>query len=72
MTAEDFLSFHGYRRCDIAACNCNSWHGGYANDRLREIRELIEGETDMKTNGRTTIDLVRDLIACYQGKLSCA
>lgn len=23
---DDFLRHEGYRRCDIAACNCGSWH----------------------------------------------
>lgn len=24
--AEDFILRLGYQRCDIAACNCGSWH----------------------------------------------
>ena len=24
--AEDFLRREGYRACDVAACNCGSWH----------------------------------------------
>lgn len=38
----DFIRREGYRRCDIPACNCGSWHGGHASDRLREIGEVIE------------------------------
>ena len=26
MEAEAFIRDLGYRRCDILACNCNSWH----------------------------------------------
>jgi len=26
MTAEEFLEREGYRRCDMAACNCGLWH----------------------------------------------
>ena len=40
--ALDFIRREGYRRCDIAACNCGSWHGGYAGDRLHEIREVLD------------------------------
>lgn len=32
-----FIEREGYRRCDIPACNCNSWHGGHANDRLESV-----------------------------------
>lgn len=39
----DFMERRGYRRCDIAACNCGSWHGGHAEDRLREIYEALGG-----------------------------
>ena len=39
---EDFLLRHGYRRCDIPACNCNSWHGGHANERLKEIGDYLQ------------------------------
>lgn len=24
--AEEFIAREGYRRCDVAACNCGSWH----------------------------------------------
>lgn len=26
LAAEAFLESAGYRRCDVPACNCNSWH----------------------------------------------
>jgi hypothetical protein len=59
---EDFIRRRGYRRCDIAACNCNSFHGGNAEDRLAEIREALQ-EADINTNGVTLIDSLKDLIA---------
>ena len=34
-----FVAARGYRRCDNPVCNCGSWHGGHANDRLIEISE---------------------------------
>lgn len=36
-----FLLSRGYVRCDIPACNCNSWHGGNADRRLTEIANYI-------------------------------
>jgi len=40
------LRREGYRRCDIAACNCGEWHGGHAADRLRELSdELCDGSS---------------------------
>ena len=51
----DFLIRNGYRECDIAACNCGSWHGGHASDRLRELRDVI-GE-----NGKTLLQSATDL-----------
>jgi hypothetical protein len=50
--ALDFIEGRGYRRCDIAACNCGGWHGGAAEDRLREISELM---ADAGVPGGTTI-----------------
>lgn len=39
--AEWFINSQGYRRCDIAACNCPYWHGGNASERLREIADAL-------------------------------
>lgn len=36
-----FMRREGYRECSIAACNCNSWHGGHASDRLMEIADIV-------------------------------
>lgn len=48
--AEDFIESRGYRRCDIMACNCGSWHGGHLSARLDEIRELLS-EKDIPWQG---------------------
>ena len=36
-----FIALEGYHQCDIPACNCNSFHGGYAGFR-RRLSEIIE------------------------------
>lgn len=61
--AEWVLQSSGFRRCDIPACNCNSWHqvGGYA-ERFREIQEAVE-EAGHSTNGRLLIDVIKDILA---------
>lgn len=40
--AEHFIEREGYRRCDIPACNCPSWHGGHWKDRESEQRARAE------------------------------
>jgi len=50
-----FILGAGYRRCDIPACNCHSWHGGHANERLRELSEELD------TQGVTILEAVRKL-----------
>lgn len=57
-----FLERHGYRRCDIPACNCGSWHGGYANERLAEIRQEFEEDVFTETNGKTLLDIVIEVL----------
>jgi streptomycin 6-kinase len=52
-----FLERRGYRRCDIAACNCGAWHGGDAEQRLAEIREALDASlVDMR--GVTILQVV--------------
>jgi hypothetical protein len=46
-----FLGRAGYRRCDIPACNCGSFHGGHAEDRLREIGEALDEAGAPKCGG---------------------
>lgn len=40
-----FLERDGYRRCDIPACNCTSYHGGHAMRRLEEIQDACQGSS---------------------------
>jgi hypothetical protein len=54
-----FMESAGYRRCDIAACNCGSWHGGNAMARLMEIRDALGQE---RVNGKTILSAVQELI----------
>lgn len=62
ITAEEFLRLHGYRKCDIAACNCGSWHGGHANQRLAEIREAFEQDELTDTRNKTLLNLVCEVL----------
>lgn len=51
----------GYRRCDIAACNCGGWHGGHSAQRLTEIGDaLVDAGVDL--NGKTILDGVKEII----------
>lgn len=56
--AQDFIARRGYVRCDIPACNCGSWHGGSAEDRLREISDALDG----RTNGSTILAEIEKLM----------
>lgn len=60
--AEWVLNNAGFRRCDIPACNCGSWHqvGGY-RARFDEIQEVVE-EAGYSTNGRILLDVVKEII----------
>jgi len=55
-----FLEHAGYRRCDIPACNCGSYHGGHASRRLDEIREALE-DAGIMMNGVTLLAGVQAL-----------
>lgn len=61
--AEWVLNNAGFRRCDIAACNCGSWHqvGGF-KARFDEIKEAVE-DADYSTNGKILLDVVKEIIA---------
>jgi hypothetical protein len=52
------LESRGYRRCNIAACNCNGWHGGNAERQLNEICDALDG-----CNAVTILAAVKALIA---------
>jgi hypothetical protein len=54
------LALHGYQRCDIPACNCGSWHGGHAQQRLSEIGDAL-ADAGIDLNGKTIIAGVREL-----------
>ncbi len=56
---EWFIRAEGYVPCDIPACNCNSWHGGHAHTRLREISDAL-GD---RTQGKTILTVVNELVA---------
>lgn len=43
---EGFIAQRGYRRCDIPACNCPSFHGGHAEQRLKEIEDVCLERVD--------------------------
>lgn len=55
------LEQHGFRRCDIAACNCGSWHhiGGFAA-RFREIEEATE---DYWENGEVLLARIERIVS---------
>jgi hypothetical protein len=57
-----FLEREGYRRCDVAACNCGSWHGGHAMQRLTEIEDALT-DAGIEMNGKTILQGVRELAA---------
>lgn len=57
-----FIESRGYRRCDVPACNCGSYHGGHATQRLGEIIDALEdGGVDM--NGKTILSAVKALLS---------
>lgn len=62
MRALDFIERRGYRRCDIPACNCGSWHGGNAEERLRDFHEELVN-ADVETNGKTLIGALREVLS---------
>lgn len=56
----DVLNRNGFRRCDIPACNCGSWHhiGGFAE----RFREIDEATADDERNGETLLSRVRRIV----------
>ena len=62
---------NGFVQCDIAACNCGSWHARYGlPERMNEIKELLEdsGHPLCNENGnlvsRALIELIADRDSC--------
>jgi hypothetical protein len=63
--AEDSLRRRGYRKsCEIPACNCgDQWnHGGYADQRLGEIRAALD-DSPIDLEGKTLLTGVKELSA---------
>lgn len=56
--AVHYIARNGHRRCDIPACNCGSWHGWHASERLRELSDVL-GD---RTQGVTILGAVEKLI----------
>lgn len=61
---ERVLRSKGYVRCEMVACNCNGWHEGYAEKRLREIEELL-WECNLHTSGQVLLASVRLLVEAH-------
>jgi hypothetical protein len=61
---EDVLIRKGFVRCDIAACNCGSWHHRYGlPERFAEIKEVLRN-ADVLNNetGNLPINAIRKLV----------
>ena len=65
---QEFMGRQGYRPCTIPACNCNSWHGGHAGQRLDEVREAME-DAGMDMNGKTILEGVKELLGIRRNPL---
>jgi hypothetical protein len=62
----DVLLRNGFVRCDIAACNCGSWHRRYGlYERWLEIEDMMAdaGHELSNGNGRLLRNAVANLIA---------
>ena len=60
---EDVLYLNGFVRCDIAACNCGSWHARYGlPERFAELNRAME-DAGAQLNGVTLLGAVESLIA---------
>jgi dephospho-CoA kinase len=47
----DVLFRNGFARCDIAACNCGSWHARFGlPQRMEEIKEILSDAGHPLTN----------------------
>ncbi|XAI96457.1 hypothetical protein [Microcystis phage Mel-JY34] len=64
--AIDALYRHGFVRCDIAACNCGSWHHRYGlPERMQEIVQTLEdaGHSLDNSNGNLPRNALAQLVA---------
>ena len=57
----EVLQRNGFRRCDIPACNCGSWHhvGGLA----ARWREIDEATQDYWRNGEILLERIRRIVS---------
>lgn len=62
---EDVLRRNGFVECDIAACNCGSWHARYGLfERFNEIRDALTDAGYLGNyNGNVVLRGVEELIA---------
>lgn len=62
----DVLLRNGFVRCDIAACNCGSWHARYGlPQRMEEIKGVLSdaGHPLCNENGNLVLNALKQLIA---------
>lgn len=62
----DVLSRNGFTRCDIAACNCGSWHHTHGlRARWEEIKDALDdsGHPLTNENGNLVIRALGELVA---------
>lgn len=57
----DLLEQHGFRRCDMAACACGSWH--HVEGFAARFREIEEATDDYWINGETLLARVERIVA---------
>jgi len=63
---QEVLIRNGFVRCDIAACNCGSWHHRYGlPERLNEVKDMIgeAGHPLCNENGNLVNKALGELIA---------
>jgi hypothetical protein len=62
----DVLRRNGFVRCDIAACNCGSWHARYGlPERYDEVKDMLAeaGHPLCNENGNLVLNALKALIA---------
>jgi hypothetical protein len=62
---QDVLRRNGFVECDIAACNCGSWHARYGlSERMAEIEEILaeSGHPVSNENGNLPLNALHELV----------
>ena len=62
----DELYHHGFRPCDVAACNCGRWHARYGlHERMEELKEALDeaGHPLSNENGNLIGNALKELVA---------